>query len=160
MKYMETKELKRHKFYLKTADELGKLFSTCVNLSVGTILVKDNRIISTGYNGVPSGMPHCIQSIDEYANNFSVEHHIFSEAYEIHAEMNSIIYAAKTNVVIDDSVILYSSIQPCNNCLKHIIATGIKKVYYIELYNQYDTEYNIVRRKLAKYLDIFKQIEL
>lgn len=120
-------------FFLKTAYLLGKQ-SKCVSHQVGAIIVKNERIISTGYNGTPKGFTNCDEVFEK--NNFNREaHYTWSKTYEIHAEMNAIAFAAKYDIGIEGAEI-YTILQPCDYCLKNIIAAGIKKIYYTFSYDK------------------------
>lgn len=131
----------------KTFIEIAELFaqhSTCQKRQVGAVLIKNKRIISCGYNGTPSGMPHCnsfFKSEDECkipaGDGFSL-HHKFSAKYELHAEQNCIAFAAKTGIPIDDDCTLYVTTAPCTDCAKLIVAAGIKKVVYKYSYKNSD----------------------
>ncbi len=101
--------------------------STCSRLKVGAVLVKDGRIISTGWNGTVAGAKHCNQI--KHTN-----HHEFSINNEIHAEANCIGYAARNGVKTEDTT-LYVNISPCIHCAKLIKAAGISIVYYVEEYD-------------------------
>lgn len=96
--------------------------SPCHRLQVGCIIVKDNRIISQGYNGFLPGCPH--ESIIR-------DNH---EQSTVHAEQNAITDCAKRGVSCKDSDI-YITHYPCLNCMKLICASGIKNIYYINDYN-------------------------
>ena len=125
----------RNTFFMITALNLGKL-SKCVSKKVGAIIVKDNRIISMGYNGTPRGVKNCCEIFD--ANNFDrEEHHNWSRNSEIHAEMNAIIFAAKNGISIDGAT-MYVSLEPCRDCIKNICQAGITKIYYNEEYDKND----------------------
>jgi dCMP deaminase len=130
---MEEKEIRMHNKFLNIAEEIAK-DSKCVQLSVGAILVKNGRIISTGYNGTPAGFLNCNDYFSEisYTRN---DHHNFSENYEIHAELNAIIYAALNGISIAGCDI-YITHHPCANCLKMLCAAGIKKIYYRYSYDK------------------------
>jgi len=104
--------------------------STCTRASVGAVIVRDRTVLATGYNGAPAGLPHCSEegclvytSIDPDGTR---EENCFRT---IHAEINAIAQAAKNGVSIQDSSI-YVTHSPCIHCLKVIINTGIKSVYY------------------------------
>lgn len=128
-------EFKKHNKFLNIAEEIAK-DSKCVQLHVGAVLVKDQRIISTGYNGTPSGFKNCNELFIEYDSLADREkHHKFSEHYEIHAELNAIIYAAISGISIKDCDI-YITHQPCMNCLKMLCGAGIKNVYYRYAYDK------------------------
>ena len=103
--------------------------STCVRRAVGAIIVKNKRILSTGYNGAPSGIRHCMEAgcLREKMNVTSGERHELCRG--IHAEQNAIIQAAYHGVSIKDAT-LYCTNLPCIICAKMIINAGIKKIYY------------------------------
>ena len=95
--------------------------SSCNRLHVGCILVKDNRIISQGYNGFLSGHPHT--SIVENDHEIST----------IHAEQNAVIDCAKRGVSCNNST-AYITHFPCINCIKMLVQAGVKEIYYINDY--------------------------
>ena len=90
-------------------------------LKVGSVIVKDNRIISAGYNGFPSSTPHISLMKDGHEIN------------TIHSEINAICDAAKRGVSIEDTTI-YINYFPCIHCAKSIISSGIKNVIYYKNY--------------------------
>ena len=103
--------------------------STCTRRAVGAIIVKDKRILSTGYNGAPSGIRHCLEvgCLRESLQVPSGERHELCRG--IHAEQNAIIQAAYHGVSVNNAV-LYCTNQPCAICAKMIINAGIKKIFY------------------------------
>ncbi len=107
--------------------------STCCRRSVGAVIVKNKRILTTGYNGAPSGVKHCIESgcLRQDMNVASGERHELCRG--IHAEQNAIIQAALHGVSIKDAI-LFCTNQPCSICAKMIINSGIKKIYYLSGY--------------------------
>ncbi|MBU3947770.1 MAG: cytidine/deoxycytidylate deaminase family protein [Proteobacteria bacterium] len=107
--------------------------STCLRRSVGASIVKDKRILSTGYNGAPSGLKHCLEigCLREKMKIASGERHELCRG--IHAEQNAIIQAAFHGVSIRDAV-LYCTNLPCSICAKMIINAGIIKIYYLDGY--------------------------
>ena len=107
--------------------------STCLRRAVGALIVKDKRILSTGYNGAPSGIRHCGENgcLRKTMNIASGERHELCRG--IHAEQNAIIQAAYHGVQIQGAV-LYCTNLPCSICTKMIINAGIKKIYYQEGY--------------------------
>ncbi len=104
--------------------------STCNRAKVGAVIVRDRNILATGYNGAPAGMPHCTEAgclIYESKTPYGeVEQNCFRT---IHAEINAIAQAAKNGSNIKDSSI-YVTHTPCIHCIKVLVNTGIKKVYY------------------------------
>ena len=108
--------------------------STCLRRHVGAILVKDKRILASGYNGAPSGLKHCEETgcLRENSAIPSGERHELCRG--LHAEQNLIIQAAYHGIPINGSI-LYCTNKPCVICSKMIINAGIKMVYYEEGYN-------------------------
>jgi len=134
---------RKDEVFLNVAKEISNL-STCISFQVGCIIVKDGRIISMGYNGVPSKCTHCNEIFEKIdSKEDRSKHHKWSLLNEIHAEINAIAYAAKSGIAIDDSI-MYCSLMPCNNCLKAIAATGIKKIYYDTIYDKTYFSYEII----------------
>ena len=107
--------------YLKIAREWGKL-SYCKRRQVGAIIVKNNMIISDGYNGTPSGF----ENVCEDDNNFT-------KWYVLHAEANAITKVA-SSTQSSEGATLYISLSPCKNCSKLIHQAKIKRVVYEEQY--------------------------
>ena len=103
--------------------------STCLRRAVGASIVKDKRILTTGYNGAPSGIKHCLEvgCLREQLNIGSGERHELCRG--IHAEQNAIIQAAYHGVSVKDAS-LYCTNLPCSICAKMIINAGILKIYY------------------------------
>lgn len=108
--------------------------STCLRRSVGAVIVKDNRVMATGYNGVPTNITHCAEvgCLREKLNVPSGQRQEICRG--LHAEQNAIIQAAYMGVNISGSVI-YSTTKPCSICSKMIINAGIKKIIYAEGYD-------------------------
>lgn len=106
--------------------------SKCVSLQVGAVIVKDNRVVSMGYNGTVSGYINCNEALD--ADVYKRDDHTeWSNAHEIHAEMNAILFAAKNGISTDECT-LYCTHEPCDQCLKNIIQAGITRVVFNEPY--------------------------
>jgi dCMP deaminase len=108
--------------------------STCLRRKVGAIIVKDKRILATGYNGAPRGVRSSLEigrCLREELGIPSGERHEICRG--LHAEQNAIIQAAYYGIQIKDSEI-YTTHQPCVLCAKMIINAGIKKIYYFEEY--------------------------
>ena len=119
--------------YFMEITELVAKRSTCRRRAVGAIVVKDKRILSTGYNGAPANVRHCIDigCLREELGVASGERHELCRG--IHAEQNAIIQAALHGVSISGST-LFCTNMPCSICAKMIINAGIRKVYYKEGY--------------------------
>lgn len=122
---MEDKELKKHVTYLKMASEWSNN-SCCKRKKVGALIVKDNMIISDGYNGTPSGFPNDCEDADGD-----------TQWYVLHAEANAITKLAKSTQNSEGST-LYLTLSPCRDCCKLIIQSGIKRVIFKEDYRDLD----------------------
>ena len=103
--------------------------STCKRRHVGAVVVRDRRILATGYNGTPAGLRHCdeVGCLREQMGIESGSNHELCRG--IHAEQNAVIQAAKYGIAIDGST-LYTSHQPCVLCAKILINAGISEVVY------------------------------
>lgn len=111
-----------HTFLMTMAIMVGTR-STCDRLHVGAVLTLDRRIISMGYNGAPSGIDHCHHSVEDSGGCKKA----------VHAEANTIAFAAKAGVSTRESI-LYTTHSPCYNCATIIINSGVKGVLYLVQY--------------------------
>ncbi len=120
------------KYFMDIAFLVAKR-STCLRRSVGAVIVKNKRILATGYNGAPSGISHCSETgcLRERLKVPSGERHELCRG--IHAEQNSIIQAAFHGVSIKDAT-LFCTNHPCSICAKMIINAGITKIYFYDGY--------------------------
>lgn len=102
--------------------------ATCPRRSVGALLVRDRRILCTGYNGAPQGLKHCPEGgpDHEWPTGCMRAGHCIRT---LHAEQNAILQAAKIGVSCDGST-MYVTCQPCNGCAKMIVNAGILRVIY------------------------------
>lgn len=125
--------------YFMMIAKLVAMRSTCLATPVGAAIVKDRQILASGYNGPPSGSPHCIDQGFCYPGlgNCSESKELPSRA--IHAEANAIAQAAKHGISIQGSQI-YVTLEPCLSCLKLIVSAGIKEVFYEESFNPGDSK--------------------
>ena len=111
-------------------------WSSCYqeNRQVGAVIVKDKRILTTGYNGAPSGLVSCKDKGECLRKKLNIASGTRQEiCYAVHAEQNAIVQAAKMGISINGATI-YVTHQPCSICTKIIINSGIKKVIYREGY--------------------------
>lgn len=115
--------------------------SKCLSRKIGAILVKDNHVIATGYNGAPRGIPHCDYRDDD--GNY-VNHHVSDKCprrrmgyksgeglqfcVAVHAELNPILQAARMGISTVGAILYCYCGTPCLNCTKEIIQAGIKRV--------------------------------
>lgn len=119
--------------YFMEMARLASRRSTCLRRQVGAVVVKDKRVLATGYNGVPSKIPHCdiVGCLREKLNVPSGERHELCRG--LHAEQNAIIQAALHGASIRGST-LYCTNLPCIICAKMIINAGIRKICYLDGY--------------------------
>lgn len=108
--------------------------TTCLRRGVGAVLVKNKRILATGYNGAPAGLKHC-EEVGCLRENESIPSGTRHELCRgLHAEQNVIVQAAYHGIAIGGATI-YCTNKPCVICSKMIINAGIEKIYYDEGYN-------------------------
>ena len=138
--------------FINIAKEISSA-SKCVSRRVGAVIVKDGRILSTGYNGTPAGFINCC---DYWDNKHTSQHHQWSKTYEIHAEMNAIIWAARKGISIEGATI-YVTLEPCSDCSKNLIASGIKRIVYETSYEH--TSSDIVSKFLEDNDVIIEQLD-
>jgi len=123
------KPVTKDKYYLNIAKAVS-LESKCLKMKVGAIIVKDDSIVSTGYNGPPRGESHCSK-----CNRVDVSH---GESYDkncpaVHAEENAVINAARNgSSVLNGTLYLYTgkNVSPCYRCKRLLINAGIKRIVY------------------------------
>ena len=111
-------------------------WSSCYqeNRKIGAIIVRNKRILTTGYNGAPSGIPSCVERKECLRRQMDIPSGTRQElCYAIHAEQNAIIQAAKLGVSIEEAT-LYCTHQPCVICAKMIVNAGIARVVYEQGY--------------------------
>ena len=124
-----SERLSWHQYFMTITRQVAER-STCNRAKVGAVIVRDKNILATGYNGAPAGMPHCIDVgcliYESKTPNGDTEENCFRT---IHAEINAIAQAAKNGSSIKDAAI-YITHTPCIHCLKVLVNTGIKNIYY------------------------------
>jgi dCMP deaminase len=104
--------------------------STCLRAKVGAVIVRERSILATGYNGSPAGLPHCTDVGCLIYESRTPDGDLEQNCYRtIHAEMNAITQAAKNGSAINDADI-YVTHTPCIHCMKVLINTGVRTVYY------------------------------
>lgn len=117
---------------LKTLEER----STCARIQVAAIATKNGRIISTGWNGVASGKPHCKHHFANHTTQQMLDQHrAFSLEHELHAERNCIDFATENNISLEGTE-MYVSYSPCKRCSRLIIDAGVYKVYFTNVYDR------------------------
>ncbi|MCL5884666.1 MAG: cytidine/deoxycytidylate deaminase family protein [Deltaproteobacteria bacterium] len=120
--------------YFMDMAKLAARRSSCLRRAVGAVIVKDRRVLATGYNGVPSGVTHCEVTgcLREKLGVPSGERHELCRG--LHAEQNAIIQAAFHGVSIRDAM-LYCTNLPCIICAKMLINAGVRRIVYLDGYS-------------------------
>ncbi len=119
-------------YFMKIATEVAGR-STCLRRKVGAVLVREKRILTTGYNGAPKGVAHCAEAgcLREKLGVPSGERHELCRG--LHGEMNALVQAAVHGVSVEGAT-LYCTNRPCSLCTKMLINSGIKRVVLREGY--------------------------
>jgi dCMP deaminase len=124
-----------HQYFLTITRNVAER-STCNRAKVGAVIVRDKNILATGYNGAPAGLPHCLDVgclvYTSRTPKGEVEENCFRT---IHAEINAIAQAAKNGATIRDADI-YITHTPCIHCLKVLVNTGIRRIFYEHEYKR------------------------
>lgn len=123
--------ISKDQYFMEIAELVSKR-STCIKRKVGAILIKDNHILSTGYNGAPSGFAHCTAQTCVRQNLKPGEHPELCRG--VHAEANCIIQAALHGTSIDGNTTLYCTTFPCMSCLKLLMNAKVNRILYKEGY--------------------------
>jgi len=135
-----------HKYFSDIA-ELVSRRGTCDRKQVGAILVKDKRILATGYNGSMPGAGHC----DDIQHLMENDHCVRT----IHAEVNAIAQCAKYGISCDGAI-LYCNTFPCWNCFKTVVSAGIKEIYYTSDYENAELKDNVFKYANMLNIDLIK----
>jgi len=128
--------------YMNIAGEVSRL-SKCTRKKVGAVIVKDNNILSFGYNGTPVGSCN-----DCEENNVT-------KWYVLHAESNAILKVAKSTMSSEGST-LYCTLSPCDECCKLIIQSGIVRVVYKNVYEKSTKGLNLMNEHGIEVLSLYK----
>jgi len=119
------------RYFMKIAELVAER-STCLSRNVGAVLVRDRRILATGYNGAPSGIPHCPFCIRKEIGVASGERHEICRG--LHAEQNCLIQCARNGVSSEGSSIYVFGGTPCAICAKMLVNAGVREVLATEKY--------------------------
>ncbi len=136
--------------------------ANCIGRKVGAVLVKENRIISTGYNGTPAGYENCLEG---GCVRCSKKQEFKGRHYDIcicvHAEQNALITAAKFGIATQGAII-FSTLRPCFNCTKEMLQAGVKEVYYLHEIGEIHEDEDIrnMYQEIQSKFSIIEQIKL
>ncbi len=128
----DSKKIEFDQIFMKLAVDISKK-SHCIKKKVGAIITKDTRVVSTGYNGPPSGTYNCDR---DWPNEGCPKSLHGGCSYALHAEQNAIIFAYKNNIDLFNTT-LYTTLSPCLYCARLIFSSGIKRVLFMDYYSKY-----------------------
>lgn len=132
--------------------------SSCLKRDVGALIIKDKRILTTGYNGSPRGIDSCVDSGECMRRQRGLEHGRDKDLCKaVHAEANAIYQAARYGIALDGSD-LWVTTFPCPSCAKAILSSGIISVHY--LFEYYGEQYNFSKELLEKGKINLRQVDL
>lgn len=134
-------------YFMNIAYETARR-SNCTRRQIGAILVRDRRIVSTGYNGTPMGVKNCFDGGCARCSSDVPSGQSYDTCICVHAEQNAIVLAARNGISTDGGV-LYTTLRPCFGCVKESIQAGITEVVYAEEY-EYPLELEQVYHGLIK----------
>lgn len=136
-------------YFMEIAQVTAKR-SNCSRRHVAAVIVKNNHILSTGYNGTPAGLKNCFEGGCPRCSGHTESGKGLDECLCVHAEQNAICQAARNGAAIDGAKI-YVTISPCLTCAKLIISAGIKEVVYGGDYAFLETVSKIFKEAGVKY---------
>src|ERR1044071_9475267 len=123
--------------------------ANCTGNRVGAVVVLENRVISTGYNGVPEGMPNCLDGGCLRCRNPNGQF-VSGTGYDlcicVHAEQNAILTAARFGISVQDATI-YTTMQPCFGCAKELLQAHVKRVVYMHPWMPSDVDPEMNQKK-------------
>lgn len=140
-----------HEYFMMLA-KLVSVRSTCNSRKIGAIIVRNNRILATGYNGAVHGAPHCIDRGPDFCLRRSIGAHDadkYNYCLSSHAEVNAIDQAARFGTSLEGAV-LYCTLEPCNWCFKQLIQAGIREIYFEEVYDSKNKDFDLYWRRIME----------
>jgi dCMP deaminase len=153
-----------HEYFMMLA-KLVSVRSTCNSRKVGAVVAKRNRILATGYNGAVHGAPHCIDRGPDFCLRRTIGAHDadkYNYCISSHAEVNAIDQAARFGIPLDGAV-LYCTLEPCNWCFKQLIQAGIQEIYFEEVYDSRNKDFDRYWRGVMESdenIKVFQQVTI
>lgn len=134
--------------------------ANCLGSRVGAVMVLRNRVISTGYNGVPEGMPNCVEE-KGCLRCRNREKFKSGTAYDlcicVHAEQNALLTAARFGIAVEGAT-LYTTMQPCFGCAKELIQAKVVRVVYDELWTPPDDDPQMAEQKRIEHARLLAEL--
>ena len=153
--------IEKENYYLDIAETVLER-STCLRRQYGAIIVRNDEIVSTGYNGVPEGMTNCLDGgclRCQNPNGRFPSGTGYDLCICVHAEQNAILSAARFGIAVANST-LYTTMQPCFGCAKEIAQAKITEVVYLHPWVPTDVDPEMDRDKKAEYDKIMGRIKI
>ena len=136
--------------------------ANCTGNRIGAVLVLENRVISTGYNGVPEGMKNCLEGGCLRCRNPQGRFPT-GTGYDlcicVHAEQNALLTAARFGIAVDGATV-YSTMQPCFGCGKELLQASVKRIVYLHLWTPSDVDPEMDSQKKAEYEKLLARLEI
>ncbi len=159
---MDVKERARHEYFMGIAIAVREK-ANCLGSRVGAVIVRDNRIISTGYNGTPEGMVNCMDGGCYRCSHR--EEFKAGQGYDrcicVHAEQNALLAAARFGIEVQGSTV-YTTTQPCFGCLKEMLQAKVSGVYYIHEWRPSEDargEYDMIQKAFPNGVHHFDMVD-
>lgn len=156
---IDQKRIEFDEYYMRISIAV-RAKANCLGSRVGAVIVKDNRIVSTGYNGVPEGMINCL---DGGCLRCSNRDGIYPSgtAYDlcicVHAEQNALLTAARFGISLQGATV-YTTTRPCFGCTKEMVQVKIERVVYLNEWEPRDDNRSLLDQKLKEYQKILAAI--
>ncbi len=153
-----------HEYFMLLA-KLVSVRSTCNSRKIGAVIVKNNRILATGYNGAVHGAPHCTDKGPDFCLRRVIGAHDaekYNYCLSSHAEVNAMDQAARFGIPLEGAI-LYCTLEPCNWCFKQLIQAGIKEIYFEESYDSRNKEFDLYWRQIMEShegIRVFRQVSI
>ena len=118
--------------------------ANCTGRKVGAVLIAEDRVVSTGYNGTPAGFPNCVDGGCWRCREASTDPEIRGQKYDlcicVHAEQNALLAAAREGIHTRGTMV-YTTLQPCFSCLKEALQAGVQQITYLEPLGAYPEDH-------------------
>ena len=153
-----------HEYFMMLA-KLVSVRSTCNSRKIGAVIVRNNRILATGYNGAVHGAPHCSDKGPDFCLRRSIGAHDaekYNYCLSSHAEVNAVNQAARFGISLENAT-LYCTLEPCNWCFKQLIQAGIREIYYETPYDSKNKDFDRFWRQImetSQEIRVFQQITI
>jgi dCMP deaminase len=135
--------------------------ANCLGSRVGAVMVLQNRVISTGYNGVPEGMTNCMDQGCLRCRNREKQFQP-GTGYDlcicVHAEQNALLTAARFGIAVEGATV-YTTMRPCFGCGKELLQAKVKRVVYRDLWTPPDPDPEMARQKLEEYTRLLAEFD-